>query len=66
MRTAEQNYIFNKKKQIPANKQIAFIDGNSDNTAFKNLKLVDKTPEDIKPVKEVKGVKKEKKVKKTK
>lgn len=41
IKTAEDNYIFNTKKQIPQGKAIGFIDGNPDNIAFKNLKLVD-------------------------
>ena len=50
--TAEENYVFNTKRPIPANMKLAYKDGNPENTRFANLQLVKKTEADIKPAAE--------------
>jgi hypothetical protein len=55
IKTAEENFVFNTKKPIPANMEIAFKDGNPENIKFSNLKLARKDgakPETIKPTKD--------------
>jgi hypothetical protein len=44
-KTAEENWTFNTKRPIPANKQIAYKDGNPKNISFANLKLEAKKEE---------------------
>jgi hypothetical protein len=44
-KTAEENYQFNTKRTIPADKQVGFKDGNPKNIAFANLILEPKKPE---------------------